>query len=157
MLVTGPVQAKSLIKSGSTVEDAMKSAQSAAAGAVQRHVLDGGRAAVVAASEDDKEAVGWIRITDGHPCAFCALLAGRGPVYHSRNAALVASGRRGNQGAGQPFHDRCGCSAAPVFDEAAPWPELNQQFADLYEQSTGGVYGKDKLRAFRKAIEGTQS
>jgi hypothetical protein len=156
MLVTGPVQAKSLIKAGYTPDRAMNTALVTSAKAVQRHVLNGGRAAVVAASLDDRKAVGWIRITDGHPCAFCALLAGRGPVYHSEKDALKASGARGKQSVGQPYHDGCGCTAEPMFSRSAPWPRLNQQFADLYEQSTGDTSGAGKLKAFRKAFDAAQ-
>ncbi|KAB5606685.1 hypothetical protein EHS19_06735 [Bifidobacterium jacchi] len=31
---------------------------------------------------------GWRRVSDGDPCAFCAMLVTRGPVYTSRDKAL---------------------------------------------------------------------
>lgn len=86
-----------------------------AAGAVQRASRDMIIASCDAASSR------WRRVSDGNPCAFCAMLAGRGPVYRSRESAagvvghthrnksgLVYSGRkRGTRSIGERYHNNC--------------------------------------------------
>ena len=75
---------------------------------------------------DSIEAAGarWRRVTDGNPCAFCAMLAGRGPVYRSRETA----------GLGRRFHERCGCSVEEVVGDWSP-SAREAEFADLYNQA----------------------
>ena len=87
----------------------------------------------------------WRRVSDGSPCAFCAMLVGRGPVYGSAASAAGVVGRgrasktRGSQALGSRFHDHCGCTVeeVPSGVEWAP-TETEQKFADLYEASKGG-------------------
>lgn len=76
----------------------------------------------------------WRRVTDGNPCSFCGMLAGRGAVYTSEAAAKGVGGRgkavvagkrkaggqakgiraRGSQSIGSKYHTRCGCTAEPA-------------------------------------------
>jgi hypothetical protein len=72
-------------------------------GTAARIALDGGRTTVLGTVAADPVAVGWWRVTDGDPCAFCALLASRGISYKNEHAAEFKA------------HNDCGCSAQPAF------------------------------------------
>jgi hypothetical protein len=50
-------------------------------GTASRIALEGGRVTLLDTIDADPAAVGWYRVTDAQPCAFCALLASRGVVY----------------------------------------------------------------------------
>lgn len=106
-------------------------------GTASRIALDGGRQTVLDTVRADPVAVGWYRVTDGHPCAFCAMLAGRGVVYKSHETASFKS------------HNDCGCVDAPAFSHEQRIPALNQTAADIYDQHARG-HG-NQLAAFRKA------
>lgn len=116
-----------------------KAAVDTAAAAAVRLVLNGGRGTLVDAVEADPVALGWIRVTDGDPCAFCALLASRGPTFKSRGSA------------GFQAHDSCACTAEPVYDRNTEWPGRNREWADLYSEVAQGQ--PDPLNAFRRAYE----
>jgi hypothetical protein len=89
-------------------------------GAATRHVMNGGRDELQNLVADDREALGYIRVTDGDPCYFCAMLASRGPVYD--DLSFDESDPR-FIGAGQhKVHDHCGCSTEPVFSRKTQWP-----------------------------------
>lgn len=103
-------------------------------GTASRIALDGGRTTIADTMRRDPVAVGWYRVTDGHPCAFCAMLAGRGVVYKQDTADFKS-------------HNHCGCSAAPAFSRKQPLPEINQTAARVYLERGDGP----ALRAFRKA------
>lgn len=72
------------------------------AGAVSRHVLNGGRDTLLASVKDDPRAGGWRRITSGRACNFCQMLAGRGGVYSAETSKFES-------------HDHCACTPEPVF------------------------------------------
>lgn len=116
-----------------------KTAVDTAAAAAVRLALNGGRGMLVDAVEADPVALGWIRVTDGDPCAFCALLASRGPTFKSRGSA------------GFQAHDSCACTAEPVYDRNTEWPGRNREWADLYSEVAQGQ--PDPLNAFRRAYE----
>ena len=63
-------------------------------------------------------------MSDGNPCAFCAMLVSRGPAYTSEAAALA-------QGNGDPYHKKCGCTVEVLY---GPWVpnETEQGFVDAY-------------------------
>lgn len=105
-------------------------------GTASRIAMDGGRRTILDTVAADPVAVGWYRVTDGHPCAFCALLAGRGVVYKEHTADFKA-------------HNDCGCTSAPAFTRKQPLPDVNDRAADIYRQHAQGQ--PDQLAAFRKA------
>jgi hypothetical protein len=74
-----------------------------AAGTAGRLTLAGARDTITAMSAADDAAVGWVRVTSGSPCKFCAMLASRGPAYNAERTASFQA------------HDHCGCTAAPAF------------------------------------------
>jgi hypothetical protein len=105
LLVTGPVRVKTLLASGDSMNAALMKALLASAGATTRLVADAGRGTVRGNVLADDQAEAWRRVTDGHPCSFCAMLAGRGAVYKSAE----------NAGEGDPYHDHCLCTVEPQF------------------------------------------
>lgn len=153
LLVTGPIGFKSGIKRGLTVPRAQKFAFTAVSASASRHVLNGGRQQLVETAWKDEGSVGYSRVTDTDPCAFCAMLASRGPVYFSRATAARTTERSTKRGPGEKYHDDCGCTAEPSFSRTADWPARNREFEQLWIDTTGDVYGKGKFRAFRNAYE----
>lgn len=120
-------------------------------GTASRIVLDGGRTTTLDAIKGDPEAVGWFRITDGDPCAFCALLASRGVVpkstlYRSADSFDASNGRFTGPGLAK-VHNDCGCSMAPAFSRRQELPEVNRQAAEVYANRGDG----NALVAFRAA------
>lgn len=90
------------------------------AGALAKLVLAGGRRTIVTMTASDRTALGWVRVTDGDPCAFCRMLAARGPVYKTEAGAEFVP------------HDGCGCSAEPFFKGSAP-PEQSAEYARQWQ------------------------
>ena len=138
LLVTGPYRIWALLGKGGTLGDAARTAFTTSAAAATRHVLNGGREFIGGAVAQDSRALGWIRVTSGNPCAFCALLASRGPVYGASTAGFQA-------------HDACGCVAEPVYSRDTEWPGRAREWADLYAEAARGQ--RDPLNAFRRAYE----
>lgn len=143
--VTGPVGQKSKIGRGKTERVARDESFEAAAGSASRHVLTGGRKSLLTVLDHDPVAVGWARVTDGDPCAFCAMLASRGVVYGSAAQA------------GFSAHDHCACTAEPAYSRSAPLPGRGQEFKDLWNEHIRGRYsGAEARRAWRRLYEQMQ-
>ena len=136
--ITGPGHAGTALYRG--YADVFASTFSNLEGEMSRNVLNGGRGATLNTMNADRTAVGWVRITDGNPCAFCAMLASRGPAYRSARSGSFKA------------HPRCGCTAKPVFSKEDPWPERNQRFREQWDATTKGYSGNDALNAFRRAL-----
>ena len=95
----------------------------------------------------DRLALGYQRITGEKACAFCALLASRGPVYKSPQSGS----RTLRDGKPEPFHDGCLCVVEVVYDADTALPDASARFAELWETSTDGLSGKAARNAFRSA------
>jgi len=115
-----------------------KTALSTTLGTASRIALDGGRTTILNTTKADKIAVGWYRVTDGDPCAFCALLASRGVVYKEDTADFQT-------------HNDCGCSAAPAFTRNQQLPDISRIADRIYTQKAAGAGAGKQLAAFRKA------
>lgn len=120
---------------------AMAIGREMAAGAAMRLALTGGRSTIVDSVAADEVALGWARATSGKACAFCAMLASRGPVYRSEGSGEFRA------------HDHCSCTAEPVYRDDAPWPDGAQDLRVLWDEVTDGLSGADARNAFRAAIE----
>lgn len=147
LLVSGPVAIKKNLAAGASAQTARQAALTNTIKAAQRHVINGGRATILDSVRRDSGALGWARLTDGQPCAFCALLASRGPAYKSEGTSKFRA------------HDGCGCTAVPVFDVNAPWPGRAEEFRQQYDETIAGRFlGGDgnnaAVRAWRKQYEG---
>jgi hypothetical protein len=102
--LAGPARVKRLIGAGMGAAEAYNAALTKFGGIVRRQTMMGGRLTVARTAGHDRRAVGWRRVTDGNPCAFCAMLASRGPVY--KDAASAD---------GIQYHAHCGCTAEPAY------------------------------------------
>lgn len=149
LLVTGPIGVKSRIGKGFDPRIAKAKALVDVSGAASRHVLDGGRQLITEAVVKDKVALGFMRVTDDDPCAFCAMLASRGPVYRSRESALTR--RVPGENELHRYHDHCACQVEAVYSKDTEWPGRGREFEQLWKDSTKGK--RDALKAFREAYE----
>lgn len=150
MYATGQTAVRDALKAGKSPQEARNVALTRSSGSVGRHVLDAGRETLLRSVGADKSALGWARVTDGDPCPFCALLAGRGPVYKEEGTADFQA------------HDHCGCSCAPVYSRSAPWPGRAREYHDLYNEAVHEAREADELdrgtqndllNAFRRKYE----
>lgn len=101
LVVTGPATIKEqmrrfmpLTERFMPLTEAVRTAEARTAGAAMRHALNGGRSATERTVMADRQAIGFFRVTSGKPCAFCAMLASRGPVYKSAESATRVVGRQ---------------------------------------------------------------
>lgn len=138
--VAGPLGQKYKRSRGQRREQAQRNSFVESSGAASRHVLTGGRKSLLTLLEQDRQIVGWVRVTDGDPCAFCAMLASRGIVRYKSEAAAKFQA-----------HDHCACTAEPVYDESAPWPGRAREFRDLWDEHISGKYsGKQAIREWER-------
>lgn len=100
---------------------------------VGRHVVDAGRSAVSDSAHNGSARfksgrparVGYARVLSGREsCAFCAMLASRGPVYSKDTVVRRRDGRR--------YHDGCDCIPVLVVD-GEPW-EGQAEAESLYSR-----------------------
>lgn len=88
-----------------------------------RMALQPGRDTIARSVEADTAGARWARVPYGKTCAWCLMLASRGPVYRSEQSA----------GGARSWHSHCDCTPTPV------WPDqpLPKDFYDpeaLYEK-----------------------
>jgi len=143
LLVTGPGELKRQAAMGRTEQQAKDRGLVVVSGSASRQVLNGGRTATLELVYSDPTPIGWVRVTDGDPCAFCAMLAGRGLYRPYRTA----------ESAGFQAHDACACTAEPVYSRRAALPGRGAEFQRLWKSSTQGYSGKDARNAFRRSYE----
>ncbi len=111
-------------------------------GLAQTLVMEAGRDEVWTAIENDVAARGWARVTRPGACAFCRMLATRGPVYKTERSASFQAHTAGPNGGGD-----CRCQVEPLF---ALHYEPPAHVRD--DQVTWAETGS--LNEFRRAIEG---
>lgn len=137
--IAGPIGQKSKIGKGKTPDEARDASLVESSGAATRHVLTGGRRSLLTLLQGDPQVKRWIRVTDGDPCYFCAMLASRGPVYLTEDSA------------GFSAHDHCACTAEPVYSAGAPWPGRAQEFHRLWREHIHRRYsGAEARRQWRR-------
>jgi len=129
LLVAGPVRVKLLAGRGMTGAKAHSEGKRKFLGIMRRQVLSGGRQLIDETTGADSQAIGWRRKSDGNPCAFCAMLCSRGPVYRSADKAGDPTA-----GSGLRYHGHCGCTAEIVYGEWQP-TQQEQGFIDDYERA----------------------
>lgn len=84
------------------------------------------------------QALGWRRVGDAAPCAFCAMLISRGPVYRADTVGFRA-------------HDQCGCAAEPVYREHPPTAQ-ERRLRQLWDETAAEAGEDDPLVAFRRKL-----
>jgi hypothetical protein len=132
LTATGRESISAALEAGRSAEDARRAALTRTSGSVTRQVLTGGRETLLRTIAEDRQALGWGRVTDGNPCPFCALLASRGPVYKEDTVDFEA-------------HDHCTCAAMPFY-EGAEWPGRAREFKALYDRSVREAREAGELR-----------
>ncbi|MEU5259014.1 hypothetical protein [Amycolatopsis sp. NPDC021455] len=153
LIATGPAKIKHDTRIGRTPEQAQQAAVTAVTGAATRHVQNGGRDALIAAGDTENRHIKWFRVTAANPCAFCAMLASRGPVYLSRASALYATAGAPSRQPGEKYHDNCHCTVEPQLSRTAEWPGRGREFQRLWKTIQNEP---DALNAFRRAYEGSR-
>lgn len=147
--VTGRDAVRDAIRAGMTPRVAQQNALVRTSGSVTRLVLNGGRDTIIQSTAEDRRALGWARVTDSKPCAFCALVASRGPVYKQDTVNFEA-------------HDHCSCVGEPFYP-GSDWPGRAREFKDLYNQAQREARAaddfkrgtsNDALNAFRRSLGG---
>jgi hypothetical protein len=137
LLVTGPYSLRRNLSQGVLFERALAAAEAGSAAAAMRHAMNGGRATILDSIAADPDALGWARATSGKACAFCAMLASRGPVYSERSVDFHA-------------HDHCSCTAEPIYGQGH-LPPGSERYARLWDQATGE--DGDTFANFRRLVE----
>jgi hypothetical protein len=161
--ITGPNNIKQRIKAGEPPERAKRNALVEAGGSGMRHVADGGRDSLLTVVQNDRVALGWIRVTAANPCAFCSMLASRGITWNRYNEkSFVASDiqfkddprfdPRGEQTA--KVHDNCHCTLQPVYFENDKLLDASKEYRELWNTYIRGNYGgKKAILAWRRLHE----
>lgn len=135
-------------------------ALAAGAEAAARLALSAGRGVIEQTVRQDRLAVGWMRVTDANPCAFCAMLASRGPVYKS--AAAAGFELDPVRGPVNRYHDHCACQVIPVFTREPVLPETTRRWQEAWttsqrEAKQAGELRRgtsnDALNAFRRHMD----
>lgn len=97
------------------------------------------------------KAFAWARVVHPGkhgPCGFCAMLAGRGPVYKTQGTAAFA------------YHYNDRCTVVPVFTSRA-WPgkKAAAKYAATYDKVVRGkdLHGAEARSAMDRALRGTRS
>lgn len=137
LTVTGPVAVKRATSQGKTQAAAMTLGEARTAAAGMRQALSGGRNTLTGSIQSDPQALGYARATSGKACAFCAMLASRGPVYTKTSIDFQT-------------HDGCGCKPEPVFFRDAAWPDGSEDYATLWQEVASS--DPDPINAFRRAL-----
>ena len=144
--------------------ESMQAGLSNAAGAGVRLALDGGRSYSNDFSSAVGTLVGFQRVTDSDPCAFCALLASRGATYHDLSRIAATSVKHGKndglvpRGESAKVHGHCRCILVPVYKDK-PLPLTGSAklaetiWADLPSQSSWQA----ALREFRRRYDELKS
>lgn len=126
------------------------------AGGTQTLVLEGARGTVLDAVLADDEAIGWARVTDADPCAFCSMMASRGAVFRDEGTAGRAANKRFVGDGMFKWHNHCGCSAVPVFDPDDPVLRVADELYERWLRQTRGHSGKAALKAWTQYWDGLE-
>lgn len=128
---------------------AMEVSGSKAAASAYKEVVNGARDTTDELVRT-KVALGYMRITKAKPCAFCLMLASRGPVYAEdsfdrSNARFTGPGEH-------KVHDTCGCTLRPLFKRGEEnWTETARRADAIWTDQVAGKYsGQDAINAFAR-------
>jgi len=127
---TGIAQVRQMLRTGHPLERALDSGMIASARAGSRWALSGGRDTMFNLVTRDDQCLGWARAGRLRPCAFCAMLISRGPVYKTRESALWRRGQEGDR-----YHDNCYCEPEPVYSVDQEWPAGSRRLHDLWQEN----------------------
>jgi hypothetical protein len=131
-------RAEYIAKRGGDPAIALATAKSNMLGSSKRQIINASRKRVTSSRAVER----WARVSDGKPCAFCAMLVSRGPVYTDAGVDFNA-------------HDRCGCNARLVLpgDADGGWSPEARVFRKAWDSTKDGTSGETFAEALRKLYE----
>lgn len=141
LTVTGPVSIKKAAAQGRFGSAVIANALALVSASAARHVQAGGWNTIQETVRNDRQALGWARAASGNACAFCAMLASRGPVYREETADFEA-------------HDGCGCGIEPVYGDDYEWPENSREYALAWDAARNP---DGFLAEYNASIEGKET
>jgi hypothetical protein len=104
------------LANGRPWDEAVAAGRARVEAAAQQLVVSSGRRTGDAVAEATGQHItGWERVLDGSSCTWCALISTQ--RYHSAESADFG-------------HDRCGCTAVPIFGDARPGQVINRPVLD---------------------------
>lgn len=118
----GIANMKKRIGKGVAPESALAQTSRTLATQAAQFAMSAGRGLVTGTVKYHGKSGRWRRVTDGKPCAFCGMLAGRGPVYAEDTVQFRS-------------HGHCGCTSEQVIgdweptDAEAAWRAAYQEAA----------------------------
>lgn len=133
--VTGPVAFRTHMAISGNADASVRVMASQLEGAAQRLVLEGDRQTTTQTVAANDSVAGWRRVGGGSSCPFCLMLIGRGAVYSKRTATFES-------------HDRCGCTAEPLYRRDPEPPEV-RRLQQQWREATAGTTGAGSIRAWR--------
>lgn len=137
--VTGPVGFKTHMARTGSEAASLRAMAERMTGAATRHTMSGERDTIMRTFAERDEIVGWRRVDDGDPCAFCAMLVSRGAVYDKDTVRFQA-------------HDSDGCTPEPLYRREAEPPEVRRLYEEWVDV-TAGTSGAESVRAWRQHWE----
>lgn len=113
---------------------------------IARRVLEGGRVTLVQSAQATPSCRGYYRVSDGAPCAFCALLIARGAVYTDDTADFEA-------------HRGCGCTGEPLYRLDQPPVNAAQadEFSEIYDSLPASLRGRERVNEFERRYRASRS
>lgn len=153
LMLSGPIRIKTLVGNGVDRSAAVADARRRVGATAMKSVRDRDRLDVIYSCR--RRRVRCRRVTVGKTCAFCCMLAARGPVYTKDSAAFQA-------------HVYCDCTYEPVDVPNAKWKaseasDHDLELVDLYDeavasQKAAGASGLgDLLSRMRRSGSGLLS
>jgi hypothetical protein len=127
LTTTGPVRVKQAMSRGVSLTTASETALATSAAAAERLALDGGRSTIEANILADGAALGYYRAPSGNACPFCLMIASRGLLFPSDDAA------------GFEAHDNCHCEPEPVYSTDAALPPGVESARQRWDDTPGGL------------------
>jgi hypothetical protein len=134
------------------IEKSHAAAGSIGSGTVDAAGIDGGRQIIDTALSRDRKVKMIARGTSSDPCAFCAMLAGRGFVFVGATSGVGASEDFTVSQDIKAYHIHCKCFPIVKFTTTSQLPELNRYFKQQWPIVTEGNSGLDALNAWRRWI-----
>jgi len=150
-------------------ERLMRDALTRSSGAAVRQAMNGGRGVIDLAAAQDEKIKGYARVTDGDPCAFCALLASRGAVYGKgsfiNTDRQVEEARQSGEWSLNPdaardvpagwsnvakVHNNCRCHLRPVYSTESTWDAAGEHFKAVWYSRGDYINSEDTLELVDK-------
>jgi hypothetical protein len=123
----------------------MADARVRSSGAAIREAVNGSRNATHNWIRNDrKKLIGYARVTDSDPCAFCAILASRGAVFTKDSFLKKDAKFTPNEDAPTDLpdgfsnvakvHNHCKCVLRPVYSKADSWDAAAKHYRKLWDR-----------------------